>query len=213
MSRTMDTGLLAALTGNAVEPFYAVELLFDVKTVQAPDFGDNPDEDPDEGVGNGFMDVGPMRMWTGLGDRTINVRGTDQVFAGVGALLNIAAAEEVADLSAKSMTLSLSGIDTSLISLALQEPYQRRKARVYMGEKNVTNVVEIFSGQMDTMQITDEPDMSTVVMTIESKLVELERSRNWRYTDESHKARHSDDTFFSFVQSIQDQQVVWGRAG
>ena len=198
MSRTIDSGLLAALTGNAVEPFYAVELLFDVKTTT--DVNGDP------------IDIGPMRMWTGLGNRTINVRGTDQVFAGTGALLNIAAAEEVGDLSAKAMTISLTGLDSSIISLAMQEPYQRRKARVYMGEKSVSSVVEIFSGQMDTMQITDEPDMSTVVMTIESKLVELERSRNWRYNDESHKARHSDDTFFSYVQSIQDQQVAWGRA-
>lgn len=198
MSRTIDSGLLAALTGNSVEPFYAVELLFDVKTTT--DVNGNP------------IDLGPMRMWTGLGNRTINVRGTDQVFAGTGALLNIAAAEEVGDLSAKAMTISLTGLDSSIISLAMQEPYQRRKARVYMGEKSVSSVVEIFSGQMDTMQITDEPDMSTVVMTIESKLVELERSRNWRYTDESHKSRHSDDTFFSYVQSIQDQQVAWGRA-
>tara|TARA_R110000796_G_scaffold87214_1_gene188383 strand:+ start:421 stop:1023 length:603 start_codon:yes stop_codon:yes gene_type:complete len=198
MSRTIDSGLLAALTGNAVEPFYAVELLFDVKATI--DVNGNP------------IDLGPMRMWTGLGTRTINVRGTDQDFAGTGALLNIAAAEEVADLSAKAMTISLSGIDTSLISLALQEPYQRRKARIYMGEKSVSSVVEIFSGQMDTMQITDEPDMSTVIMTIESKLVELERSRDWRYTDESHKSRHSGDTFFSYVQSIQDQKVAWGRA-
>jgi len=198
MSRTIDSGLLAALTGNSVEPFYAVELLFDVKTTT--DVNGDP------------IDIGPMRMWTGLGNRTINVRGTDQVFAGTGALLNIAAAEEVGDLSAKAMTISLTGLDSSIISLAMQEPYQRRKARVYMGEKSVPSVVEIFSGQMDTMQITDEPDMSTVVMTIESKLVELERSRNWRYTDESHKSRHSGDTFFSYVQSIQDQQVAWGRA-
>lgn len=198
MSRTIDSGLLSALTANSVEPFYAVELMFDVKT--------------SVGVDGEVINLGPMRMWTGLGSRTINVRGTNQVFAGTGALLNIAAAEEVADLSAKAMTLSLTGLDSSIISLALQEPYQRRKARVYMGEKSVSSVVEIFSGQMDTMQITDEPDASTVVMTIESKLVELERSRNWRYTDESHKSRHSGDTFLSYVQSIQDQKVAWGRA-
>tara|TARA_R110000787_G_scaffold19716_1_gene58868 strand:+ start:12987 stop:13589 length:603 start_codon:yes stop_codon:yes gene_type:complete len=198
MSRTINSGLLAALTANSVEPFYAVELLFDVKT--------------SVGVDGEVINLGPMRMWTGLGNRTINVRGANQVFAGTGALLNIAAAEEVGDLSAKAMTLSLTGLDSSIISLALQEPYQRRKARVYMGEKSVSSVVEIFSGQMDTMQITDEPDASTVVMTIESKLVELERSRNWRYTDESHKSRHSGDTFLSYVQSIQDQQVAWGRA-
>ena len=198
MSRTIDSGLLSALTGNYVKPFYAVELLFDVKTTT--DVNGDP------------IDLGPMRMWTGLGNRTINVGGTNQVFTGVGALLNIAAAEEVGDLSAKGMVLTLTGLNSSIISLALQEPYQRRRAKVYLGEQSVTPVVEIFSGFMDTMQISDEPETATVVLTIESKLVELERSRNWRYTDESHKARYSGDSFFSFVQDIQDQQVAWGRS-
>lgn len=194
MSRTIDSGLLTALTGNSVEPYYAVELMFDTKTITGAD-------------GN-LIDVGPLRLWTGLGNRTIG----GETYTGTGALLNIAAAEEVGDLSAKGMVLTLTGLDSSIISLALQEPYQRRIAKVYLGEQSVTPVVEIFSGFMDTMQISDEPETATVVLTIESKLVELERSRNWRYTDESHKARYSGDSFFSFVQDIQDQQVAWGRS-
>ena len=194
MSRTIDSGLLTALTGNSVEPYYAVELMFDTKTIT--------------GVEGNPIDVGPLRLWTGLGNRTIG----GETYIGTGALLNIAAAEEVGDLSAKGMVLTLTGLESSIISLALQEPYQRRKAKVYLGEQSVTPVVEIFSGFMDTMQISDEPETATVVLTIESKLVELERSRNWRYTDESHKARYSGDSFFSFVQDIQDQQVAWGRS-
>jgi hypothetical protein len=181
MSRTIDSGLLTALTGNLVNPYYAVELFFDSST---------------------------LRFWTGLGDRTIG----GETYIGTGSLLNIAAAEEVGDLSAKGMVLTLTGLESSIISLALQEPYQRRVAKVYLGEQSVTPVVQIFSGFMDTMQISDEPETATVVLTIESKLVELERSRNWRYTDESHKARYSGDSFFSFVQDIQDQQVAWGRS-
>lgn len=181
MSRTIDSGLLTALTGNLVNPYYAVELMFD---------------------------SAPLRFWTGLGDRTIG----GETYLGTGSLLNIAAAEEVGDLSAKAMVLTLTGLDSSIVSLALQEPYQRRIAKVYLGEQSVNPVVEIFSGFMDTMQISDEPETATVVLTIESKLVELERSRNWRYTDESHKARYSGDSFFSFVQDIQDQQVAWGRS-
>ncbi len=194
MSRTIDSGLLTALTGNSVEPYYAVELMFDTKTIT--------------GVDGNPIDVGPLRLWTGLGNRTIG----GETYIGTGALLNIAAAEEVGDLSAKGMVLTLTGLDSSIVSIALQEPYQRRKAKVYLGEQSVTPVVEIFSGFMDTMQISDEPETATVVLTIESKLVELERSRNWRYTDESHKARYSGDSFFSFVQDIQDQQVAWGRS-
>ncbi len=194
MSRTIDSGLLTALTGNSVEPYYAVELMFDTRTIT--------------GVDGDPVNVGPLRLWTGLGNRTIG----GETYTGTGSLLNIAAAEEVGDLSAKGMVLTLTGLESSIISIALQEPYQRRIAKVYLGEQSVTPVVEIFSGFMDTMQISDEPDTATVVLTIESKLVELERSRNWRYTDESHKARYSGDSFFSFVQSIQDQQVAWGRS-
>ena len=40
---------------------------------------------------------------------------------------------EVADLSAKAITISLSGVASELVSLALQEPYQRRRCRVYFG--------------------------------------------------------------------------------
>ena len=194
MSRTIDSGLLTALTGNSVEPYYAVELMFDTKSIT--------------GVDGNPVNVGPLRLWTGLGNRTIG----GETYTGTGSLLNIAAAEEVGDLSAKGMVLTLTGLASSIISIALQEPYQRRIAKVYLGEQSVTPVVEIFSGFMDTMQISDEPEASTIVLTIESKLVELERSRNWRYTDESHKARYSGDSFFSFVQSIQDQQVAWGRS-
>jgi len=181
MSRTIDSGLLTALTGNLVNPYYAVELMFDSS---------------------------PLRFWTGLGERTIGV----ETYIGTGSLLNIAAAEEVGDLSAKAMVLTLTGLDSSIVSLALQEPYQRPKATVYFGQPSATPAVEIFSGYLDTKQISDEPETATVVLTIESKLVELERSRNWRYTDESHKARYSGDSFFSFVQDIQDQQVAWGRS-
>jgi len=181
MSRTINASLLTALTGSVVEPFYAVELFFDSET---------------------------LRLWTGLGDRTIN----SNTYLGTGSLLNIGASEEIGDLSAKSMDLSLTGLDSSIISLALQEPYQRRQAKVYLGEKSVSDVIQIFSGQMDTMSISDSPDGATVQLTIESKLVELERSANWRYTDESHQSRQDGDTFFSYVQVIQDQQIAWGRS-
>lgn len=200
MSRTINANLLTALTGDSVEPYYAVELLFDTRTITD--------------VNGDSLDVGPIRLWTGYGDRTINVQGSDQVFTGTGAILAIAAAEEVSDLSAKSMTLSFTGLATDIISIALQEQYQRRKARVYLGEASRSEVVEIFSGRMDTMKIEDEGTSANVSLTIESKLVELERSRNWRYTHESHSSRLAEsdtDSFFQFVADLQDKTITWGR--
>jgi hypothetical protein len=197
MSRAIPSSLLTALTGDNIRPFYAVELMFDTRTITGTD-----------GIP---VDVSPLRMWTGLGNRTISVQGSSQVFIGTGSLLSIGDLEEVGDLSAKSVEFTLSGIPSSIISIALQEPYQRRVARLYLGEQSDSSVVEIFSGKMDKMTILDESETSTIALTIESKLVELERSSGWRYTNENQQSRYDGDTFFSYVQSMQDQTVIWGK--
>jgi hypothetical protein len=49
------------------------------------------------------FDSGTVRLWTGYGDRTIN----SETYVGAGSLLNIQGLGEVADLSAKAITISL----------------------------------------------------------------------------------------------------------
>lgn len=179
MSRTVPSALLTALGQPEVELFYAVEFNFD---------------------------SGPVRFWTGSGEKIIGV----DTYVGTGNLLTIDGIDEVNDLSAKSISLSLSGVPSSLVSLALQEPYQRRRCKIYLGTSDTT-VIEIFSGLMNTMTIQDEGESSVISLTVESKLVELERSSNWRYTDVNHKSRNAGDEFFSYVSSLQDVSIVWGR--
>jgi len=151
---------------------------------------------------------GTVRLWTGYGDRQIE----GNTYTGAGSLLGISGLDEVADLSAKSITVTLSGVDQTVLALALAEPYQRRKLRVLFGVVNSTTSVELFAGQMNTMTIEDSGDSSVVSILVDSKLVELERASNRRYTSESQKSRHSGDTFFDYVAKLQDRQLVWGRA-
>jgi hypothetical protein len=151
---------------------------------------------------------GTVRLWTGYGDRQIE----GNTYTGAGSLLSISGLDEVADLSAKSITVTLSGVDQTVLALALAEPYQRRKLRVLFGVVNSTTSVELFAGQMNTMTIEDSGDSSVVSILVDSKLVELERASNRRYTSESQKSRHSGDTFFDYVAKLQDRQLVWGRA-
>lgn len=154
-----------------------------------------------------MFDTAPIRFWTGYGDRTIGLN----TYIGAGHLVTIGGLEEVADLSAKSATLTLGGIDTTMVALALAEPYQRRICRIYFGVSNISDVVEVFSGYMNTMQIEDSGESSTITLAVESKLIELERARARRYTHESHQARYPGDDFFSYVADLQDKSVVWGR--
>lgn len=176
MSRTVPAAILTALTQSEIEPFYAVEI---------------------------DLDSGPLRVWTGYGERTVD----GSVYTGGGGLVGISGLEEVADLSAKNITLTLSGMPAEVISLALTEPYQRRLVRVLWGVTSVSDFVEVFSGSLNQMGIEDGPESGTISVTVDSKLVELENASNLRYTSVSHKTRHPTDTFFDFVAQIQDKGV------
>jgi len=88
------------------------------------------------------FDSAPIRLWTGYGDRTIFTNS----YTGGGSLLTISGLEEASDLSAKNITLSLSGVPSSLITLALDEPYQRRECKVYFGTTDTADPIEVFSG-------------------------------------------------------------------
>ena len=154
-----------------------------------------------------LFDSGAIRLWTGYADRTIN----GQTYIGSGNLLSISGIDEVNDLSAKSATISLNGILSSIVSLALSEPYQRRQCRILWGVTNVDDYVEVFGGYMNTMAIEDSGETSNITLTVESKLIELNRPRVRRYTHESQKSRYPTDTFFSYVADLQDKDIVWGR--
>jgi len=150
---------------------------------------------------------GTVRLWTGYGDRTID----GQTYTGAGTLLAISGLEETGDLSAKGATVSLSGIAQEIVSVALQEPYQGREARILCGETSVSDFVEAFAGLMDTMPISTTGDTATVSLTIESKQVTLQKPNVRRYTSANHKLRHPTDTFCDFVAMLQDKELAWGR--
>ena len=158
------------------------------------------------------FDSGNMRLWTGYGDKTIN----SQTYTGTGNLLTIDGLEEASDLSARGTTLTLNGLDSTIITYALTEEYQGRLVTIYWGVG--TNTVEVFSGYMDKMTIQDSAESATISLTVESRLIALERPNIRRYTRESHagvrtaKGLSGSDTFFDWVTKLQDKQIVWGRA-
>ena len=118
-----------------------------------------------------MLDSAPLRFWSGYGDRDIG----GETYIGAGELISISGLEEVNDLSAKALTISLSGISGAVISMALQEPYQRRKCRVYFGDASVSDVVEVFTGSLNKMTIEDSAETGTVTVLVDSKLVEADR--------------------------------------
>ena len=182
-TRDLTSALSAALDDDVVNVFFAVDLDFD---------GDNA-----------------VRMWTGYG--TVTISGKD--YTGLGELLSISEVEETSDTKATGATIVVTGIPkTANIALALTEPYQGREGRIYFGvQGDTTEYTEIFAGFMDQMNITEGPDTATLEITLENKLIDLERTRVARYSSAYQKNKYAGDEGFDFVESLQDKQIVWGR--
>jgi hypothetical protein len=74
-----------------------------------------------------------------------------------------------------------------------------------------TTYTEVFSGYMDQMNIQEGAETSTIEITLENKLIDLERPRVARYTSQSQQQRFAGDEGFNFVEGLQDKEIVWGR--
>lgn len=76
-----------------------------------------------------FFDTQTLRFWSGLGEITLD----GNVYVGSGSMIAISSVDETLDVSARGATLTLSGLPSDLLSLAIQEPYQGRKCNIYFG--------------------------------------------------------------------------------
>lgn len=158
------------------------------------------------------FDTETLRFWTGDTDITID----SETYSGLGQLLQISDIEDSLEIKSSNMTISLAGMDSEVLNMALDEEYQNRTITVLLGSLQggtlvAQGVVTLFKGRMSNMTINDNPSGSTITLEVENRLVDLERPSNIRYTKESQKAIDSTDTCFNRVQNLQDQEIVWGR--
>lgn len=178
------------------------------------------------------FDSQPIRVWTGTG--TLVYEGLS--YTGTGNLLNVSSIEETSEMAVRGATLTMTGIPSELLSLALQEPYQGRTCTIYFGmfrkgalltessvyllkedggkiflETQETSLTQLFTGYMDEMNIEEGADFATIEMRVENKLIDLERARVRRFTSAYQKSKYPGDKGLDFVEDLQDKEIVWGR--
>jgi hypothetical protein len=157
---------------------------------------------------------GTTRLWNGVGSITWG----GQTYTGAGQFGSVSPVEESTDISAKGITLSLNGIPSDIIAIALLDDYQGRAAKVWLGALNssgaiVTDPIQIFGGRMDVMSISDSGDTGSISLTAENRLIDLNRARERRFTDEDQQIDFPGDKGFEFVAGIQDKPIYWGVPG
>lgn len=184
MSRALTSGMQTAVAATVVRPALFAALEFDSGTV---------------------------RMWTGLG----SIVWDGNTYLGAGNMCGVAPIQEVADNSAQGTSFTLNGIPSSLLSLALTESYQGRSAKLWLAAFDASNAIIadpylIFGGRMDTMTIDDGGETGSITLTAENQLIDLNRSRERRYTDQDQKIDYPTDRGLEYIAGLQDKQIVWG---
>ena len=187
MARNLTTALKNALTGTQVTPI----MLF---------YADFPS--------------GAVRAWTGYG----NLSWGGNTYAGVGHFGGIDRVDEASDQSARGITFSLSGVPSALISVGLNDAYQGRTCSLYIGALDSAGAIVVdpylmFSGRIDVMAIEDSGDTATILLSGESRLIDLNRPRARRYTHEDQQIDYPGDLGLEYVAGLQDKQLYWGAGG
>lgn len=155
------------------------------------------------------FDTDTVRLWSGYQDATIN----SELYIGSGSLLSIGNIEESGEISARGTAIALTGIDASLISIALQENYQNRAASILIGtiDSGVFSTYTLFKGRMDVMEIDEGAETASIRITAENNLIDLQRPRSTRYTSEDQKTYYPDDLGLDYVADLQDKVINWGK--
>jgi hypothetical protein len=159
------------------------------------------------------FDTETLRVWSGDGNLTVG----GETYLGVGTLLQVSPVEDNLELTSTGVSISLAGMDATVLNLALTENYQNRLVTIFLGFLEGGSDISIgtltaFKGRVQTMTINDDPNGSTIILDAENRLIDLERPSNLRYTKESQKFIDSSDSCFNRVQSLNDKEIIWGRS-
>lgn len=184
MARNLTASVISAITAPSVRPVVFYE---------------------------GIFSSGTLRLWSGITSVTWN----GQTWLGAGTLLSVAPVPEVSDIRAAGFSVSLTG-SSALLALNLGAARQGLAGRVWIGCLDADGAIladpfKAFDGRLDVPDILDEGERCTISVKYESRLIDLDRARERRYTDGDQQAEFAGDLGFAFVPTIQDAVVLWGN--
>jgi hypothetical protein len=191
MARDINAATITELSSRVVRPVLLLKLEFD------------------------SSDGGDINYWNGIGDFLFD----GDTYAGVGGLARITTIQEESGLQAAGAKFELSGIPSANLSMALTLNYQERNAKLWLGFVDSTqaiigDAILLFSGRMDVMEIEESGKTATVAITVENRLIDLERSKLRHYTDADQKTYYPSDKGLSEIAAINNgQEITWGPTG
>ena len=184
MSRDAAAALATASTAAVVRPYLLVELDYAAGAVRA----------------------------TSL---PFNIVYNGDTYIGVGVLGSISEVGEGTEIRSYGISLRMSGIPMDYVEDVVTADGQGRAGRIWLGMLDSGHVpvgdpLQIFQGRMDVSEIEYGPSIA-ITIALESRLVDWERPRIRRYTDQDQKRAYPGDRSLEYVQAVADMELVWGR--
>lgn len=134
-------------------------------------------------------------------------------FQGVGSLGSISTVTEVSSVSATGVTLTLSGPDPATLQDGLTQLNQGNLAQIWLGAVQngivVADPVLIYQGLTDQVTVDVSEKSATVKLSLESRLSDLQREFNHKYTEQWQTQRYPGDNCLNSVEKLVDTQISW----
>lgn len=146
------------------------------------------------------FDSGTQFYWTG----GASIAWNGNTWLGTGSLVSLEPIRETGAVEAVGLQVTMSGVPSALVSLALSEQVQGRTITIWLAAMDsvgqpVGSPIQVFAGRMDAMSIDESNDAATITLTVESEIASLMSAAVRRYTDADQQAQYAGDKFFAYV--------------
>jgi hypothetical protein len=151
-------------------------------------------------------------IWGGRGTVTFN----SHTWTGLGSLLSVTTPEDSSNVEAKGITVTISGLDPTLLPNVLLDYKLGLPAIVYLGFFDdagtlIDTPVIAWSGRMDQPTLSIGGTEATAAINCENRLIDMNISVARRYTNEDQQRDWPGDLCFQFVNGLQERTLFWGQ--
>lgn len=150
------------------------------------------------------------------GNTDITHPDTLDVYTAVGPFGSVEAIGEDTDLRPTTIRMTLSGVDSALLSDATTQAYSRGRVQIFVAFLNpatmqlVDSPYEVFFGQLDQFSISMAANEAAITLTAQDEFARWGEARQLLYTDAEQRRLWSGDTGLDQVVFIQNRNLVWG---
>jgi hypothetical protein len=183
MPRDLPIPMVAAITSNTVSPCILVDLT---------------------------LATGVQHIWSGVGSLAYG----GNTYLGVGSLGQIGDVAEGCEVKADGTSITLSGIDSTLLNDSLLDIQLGAPATVWFAVFQNGALLgapyPLFVGTVDQPTIPISADSIAITLKLETRMTNLQRASNRRYTSADQNYYYPADSGFNWVETLSDIALVWG---